>query len=444
MSQRIIFSWLIIGAMLISCGMSEEEDAVFLLEGKLYDGITPYSDSSLSQLQLQQNEEEDDATSDLNVQDHSAMDMEWDSSLIGSTSSDGVSAAPNEVRRIRDEADQLYVDGKTGASFILYEKAYQLGDAEAGMRLALCYIKGMDCPTDVDKGIQLLEEAAERGCTQAYQHLCRVYLLADNVRDYSKALEYAKTSSEYDQGKILAYMATYLSEEEPGLAFRCAELSAQCGCVDGIGCLANFYAFAVACQQDIEKSKELYRKIVDQVPPARSVLVHILSEQKEYEELYQILMKYVHDKEGNGDNGGFLAYHLGVMFYNGLNVERNINKAIFWFEIAAERGNQPAQSAIWKLYRQKKDYTHAHKWLIKAAETGETEAQVMLVRAFLFGEGCDRDSDQAYRWAIRANKQRSDALDDLLRELRARRELGDEYVENFLLYVENAYRDYAL
>lgn len=353
-------------------------------------------------------------------------------------------AQASYLQQLRREADVLNIEGKKDTCYTLYETAYRQGDVVSGARLALCCIKGAGCAKDVNRGIQLLEEAVEKGYYRAYQHLCRVYLLVEEVRDNAKALEYATLSAEHDQGSMLAYMARCLERVDPELAFRCADLSAQKGCDEGARCLASFYAKGLNCSEDLDKAAALLKEIADRDAPARRMLVRILAQQNKSEELFHTLSKYVHYTDGDGSNGGYLALQLALLYLKGDGVEKDVDKALFWSEIAAERDELAAQVVLWNIYRESGNYTRMFKWLVEAAEKGDAVSQAMLARAYFFGEGCERSEDRALIWVKCAYAHRTKELDNLLTELRVRRELGDVYADRFLSRIEELQGDFAL
>ena len=70
------------------------------------------------------------------------------------------------------------------------------------------------------------------------------------------------------------------------------------------------------------------------------------------------------------------------MYHNGIGVEQNDEKAVYWHRKAAEQGDAEGQFSLGWLYYQgigvKKDYKKASEWFGKAADQGLTEAQAKL------------------------------------------------------------------
>lgn len=145
---------------------------------------------------------------------------------------------------------------------------------------------------------------------------------------------------------------------------------------------------------------------------------------------------------------------LGVMYMNGLGVDKNIDKFIEWYSKAGEQGNTIAQgvlgryyfygnvvdtdykkAAYWykKLIEQedaanefdlneigynlgwiyykgkgvKKDYKKAAHWYKKAAEQGNARAQLILGLMYSMGRGVEQNHKEAVNWYKKAAKQES-------------------------------------
>lgn len=99
----------------------------------------------------------------------------------------------------------------------------------------------------------------------------------------------------------------------------------------------------------------------------------------------QALMYFVH----LGENGHldsqtqmYIAEMTARMYYYGEGCEVNYEKALYWYEKAAEQGNENAQLWVGKLYEQgqgcTKDTKKARYWYEKAAAQGNSDAQKLL------------------------------------------------------------------
>ena len=101
-------------------------------------------------------------------------------------------------------------------------------------------------------------------------------------------------------------------------------------------------------------------------------------------------------------------YTLGLIYYQGTGIDRDENKAKQWLEKAAQRGEANAQYCLGLLYAESsehKDMAQAAAWWRKAAKQGHAQAQHNLAVLYLKGGGIDSDSETALNWFLREAEQ---------------------------------------
>lgn len=118
----------------------------------------------------------------------------------------------------------------------------------------------------------------------------------------------------------------------------------------------------------------------------------------------------------NGDPEA--QYKLGVAFFNGRGVEKDLPEAARWYESAAEQGHAKAQFNLGLLLLQgegdiRKDEAGAAKWFRKAAEQGHAKARCKLGRLHLDGTGVAKSNVEAYIWLMLAQQQGVSDVDSL-------------------------------
>lgn len=96
-------------------------------------------------------------------------------------------------------------------------------------------------------------------------------------------------------------------------------------------------------------------------------------------------------------------FWLGSMYYRGQGVPRNVPVALRWVRRAAELGNVEAQAALGSLYFFGDDQVpandrEAQRWFRMAAEQGHPEAQVGLGNMYFLGRGVVQDEAAAAKW----------------------------------------------
>ncbi|MBT5049221.1 MAG: sel1 repeat family protein, partial [Rhodospirillaceae bacterium] len=101
--------------------------------------------------------------------------------------------------------------------------------------------------------------------------------------------------------------------------------------------------------------------------------------------------------------------NLGLMLHYGQGVERDVENAIRWYRVAAERGNSMAQLKLGLTYDDgdgvAKDQAEAAEWYLLAARQGDATAQRKLAYLYATGQGIEPDAAAAFDWYAEAAKQ---------------------------------------
>ena len=111
-----------------------------------------------------------------------------------------------------------------------------------------------------------------------------------------------------------------------------------------------------------------------------------------------------HSPDESSAGRGFAQYALGKKYRDGQGVERNIQKAVELFTLAAKQGNSFAAFALGKMYLSNdaslpRDGTTALNWITYASERGNQFAQCYLGKLLLKGaDGIPQDTNAALRW----------------------------------------------
>lgn len=100
---------------------------------------------------------------------------------------------------------------------------------------------------------------------------------------------------------------------------------------------------------------------------------------------------------------------MGELYFNGKWSSKNYEKAVKWFQKAAEQGNAAAQHNLGICYDTGRgvgqNYSEAVKWYKKAAEQGRADAQYNLGSCYYNGEGISQDYSEAAKWYRKAAEQ---------------------------------------
>jgi len=93
---------------------------------------------------------------------------------------------------------------------------------------------------------------------------------------------------------------------------------------------------------------------------------------------------------------------MGLAFEFGQGVDRDVDKAMRWYRIAADRGDPVAQTDLGYLYETggtgPANPAEAAKWYLRAAVSGFARAQFNLGTLYLRGAGVERNDEDAAHW----------------------------------------------
>lgn len=118
-----------------------------------------------------------------------------------------------------------------------------------------------------------------------------------------------------------------------------------------------------------------------------------------------------HSPDESNAGRGFAQYALGKKYRDGQGVERNIQKAVELFTLAAKQGNSFAAFALGKMYLSddpalSRNVAAALKWITNAAEHGNQFAQYYLDKLLLKGtDDISQDTNSALRWLLASVEQ---------------------------------------
>lgn len=142
------------------------------------------------------------------------------------------------------------------------------------------------------------------------------------------------------------------------------------------------------------------------------------------------------------------SYYLGLLYWDGNGVERDVGTAVVWLSDAAVRGHTSAQLTIALAYdsgRELEQNFHLGAgWMLEAARGGNADAQYLLGTYYRDGRGVVQSYREAYAWIERSvTGDRSNAffLDALL-SLGVAREWGrglpQDLIESYKWYAAAA------
>ena len=95
---------------------------------------------------------------------------------------------------------------------------------------------------------------------------------------------------------------------------------------------------------------------------------------------------------------------LGTAYREGYGVTRDYQKALYWYQKAANQGASQAQAGLGDMFLRgqgvPQDDTKARYWLQRAADQGHAQAQHNLGVMYALGQNVPLDNQKAYQWAL--------------------------------------------
>lgn len=232
---------------------------------------------------------------------------------------------------------------------------------------------------DYLKGIELLEELAERDYIKAQSKLADMYRTGNRVqKDEALSRKWCLRCAENgDKTRFLD--AGYLwangyggakSEEEAVKWFR---LAMEQGDVWAKLILGEFYRIGRGVPQNEQESEKVFQSLLTESADT----------------LYDIGERY---RKGTGT------------------IQKSLKRAVYWYEEAAKKGSRFAKNAIGYAYYLggndfPQDLDKAYKWFSDMAKEGSGYAAAYLGNMYREGKGVEKDIAKAVQWYEFATKQ---------------------------------------
>ncbi len=298
------------------------------------------------------------------------------------------------IRSFKGEIPNMSTEKQYEVSIQLFEKLADAGNLDAIYYCGQAYLLGHGYPENSIQALALIKKAADAGNGHALNRLGMLYLKGyeklNIAIDNKIALKYftaAKKTGLVDGYQNCAVI--YFNEgefynipkaiENFEVAANSGDSNAQCG----LGII--YHAFNIDMKyKNYDKARFWYEKAVEQ-----------------------------------GDE--MAANNLAVMYADGLGVEKNIENAIYYYAISAEKGFANAQFALGQIYEfneKFRDSSKAAYWYEKSANQGHSISCNNL--GVLYGEGklgtnIDENLKKAGYWCLKGEKAGSKKAAENLR-----------------------------
>jgi serine/threonine protein kinase len=165
-------------------------------------------------------------------------------------------------------------------------------------------------------------------------------------------------------------------------------------------------------KDNLQLAKPFVEKIIDTKNPEKPSLLSgvktiygivLLKQDNKKEQAIKVFESDAHTKNGES------AYQLGLIYYNGVYVEKNYFTALKWFNLSANNNNDKSQAMLGTMYCQgdgvRLDFIKGMEYYYKAAQKSNTFALYGLGVIYYTGNGVQKNEDEAKKWFLRAVKE---------------------------------------
>jgi TPR repeat protein len=269
-------------------------------------------------------------------------------------------------------SEGLIVPKNQKEAFLWYKSSAEQGYDAAQALLGHCFYTGQGVMKDTNEAVRWYRLAATQGFAAAQCNLGICYELGEGARrDMSEAVKWYKLAAE--QGNCTAQYNLALSLES------------------GVGVKNN-----------VSQALKLYKLAAEQGhPTAQFKLGAYYFTESEHLELLEEEAFYWLGKssaQGNAQAHG----QLGLCYERGIGIEANIDQAIYYYQLGAERNDPASLYHLAHCYYTglsgEKNETLAVLYYTKSAEKGHPPAQNNLGYCFFAGSGVPQNYNQAMKW----------------------------------------------
>ena len=280
--------------------------------------------------------------------------------------------------------DVVYGEGPYDIALKALRESAEAGQPGSMFRLGKAYKEGIGVKKDLVEAERLFEAAAKGGVAQGANELYDILWDRKDSAQYRRMAETVRPFAEGGDGKAM---------------WR----------------LGRSYRYGKGVDKDMDAAMGWMRKAIDNgVPAAGGDLFDMLWETGTEEALFE--MKGL--AMNSASNGERWAYRrIGMMYWRGMGVERDLETAAGWMREAVAKGNTFAPADLFDILSDM-DTDESRKEMIELAseyaDKGESWAMRRLGEAYRRGKGVEKDVSEAVRWfEAAAGKGNASAACDL-------------------------------
>lgn len=314
-------------------------------------------------------------------------------------------------------AQNLLKNGKTRQGIKQLHTLATAGNAEAQFVLGELYLADQDVPMNGNEALRWFRQAAEQHHAKACHRLGVLSHMGFSAPagDQVKVFDMALKQGEPDHAEALSW----------------AERAAEGGDLEGMALAAYLLTQGPETLRDIPRGREFYQRAAEggnvqglyghgitllgtaRTPEERSRAAAFIQQAAhgglpDAELMLGTILEYEGGKDAQAlshfmkaatQNHPAAQMKVGVAYYQGRGVERDVSKAETWLRKAAQGGEVEAFALVGDINLQgdgiDPNFLEAHSWYRRAVEAGHIGAAVTLAQLVYNGMGCEPDPAEA-------------------------------------------------
>lgn len=311
-------------------------------------------------------------------------------------------------------------------AFYWTQRAAESNDVEAIANLGLLYMLGFGTPVDFVQAQHWLKKAIAQGYVQASVNLGSVLVMENDldIENIHRAIELWKHAIDTDQqeqavnnlGLLYLYgCQSIIPDAHKALPY--LQQSVE------LGSLAGYVGYAI-CLVELDPSAENIQKAQEYIEKAVVGLEQFESFDISQQSTLNLLgFAYIEGKifEKDADkaldyfekaaqlNHAASQYRLATLYSEGLEVTQNDEKAVYWYQKAAHAGVIEAQNNLGVFYALGRgiaqDYEQACYWFTQAMQKGDASAINNMGEMYENGHGIEQNYSEAFTLFEQANQK---------------------------------------
>ena len=295
-----------------------------------------------------------------------------------------------------------------------YEKAIENGCLKANVSLGVMYEYGFGADTDYTKAYELFKKSAEHGNADAMWELGNLYnsgyLPEDDENTalgwFNKSATYGYTGAMVSIGYIFEQKGDYEKAKECYMAAAAKNDSEAMRYLGGL-----YYSGKLDGEPDYETAYKWLKRSMDEGDwQAKISVAYMLMDGNGVSKNRGEAKELLEETEKEGYSNQSVYYALGLIYYEDIEVPKDINLAIQYFEKAAEMGNAKACEILGDMYyfgdEVAQDISDAKYYYLKAADSGNASGHVykQLGDMYFMGNGVTMNNETAKTYYLLAEK----------------------------------------